>query len=80
MRKISSDTLEKVSILEKRLTLEEVLLLANFHSTTLPVEYGDGTFVIEKFICLDELEKILAMVLEELDENTKDYKRLERRE
>ena len=46
---------------------EEILTLANFHSITLPVEYGDGTLANEKFINLDELELILTSVLEEFD-------------
>lgn len=66
MKKINNNNLEKLYKFKERLILEEILELANFHSITLPVEYGDGTVANEKFIDIEELELILTSVLEEL--------------
>ena len=56
--------------------LEEILALANFHSVTLPVEYGDGTLANEKYIDLTELELILISVLDSSKPNRSKRKKI----
>ncbi len=42
--------------------LDEVLILAEFHSTPVPITYNDGTTSTEKVISIAELEYIVNLI------------------
>ncbi len=47
----------------------EIKKLAKFHSIEIPMVYGDGTETTDKMVSLEELEKILSEIEDNIGEN-----------